>query len=277
MRRIMVVVAATVLAAPALAVQAPKPGTTKVSLTRLDCGTIAVEPLDIFSDTFLYPGRSKTLTDSCYLIRHGNRVMLWDTGLSGAMAGKPAMAQGPFTMSLRTRLVDQLAKVGIAPADVEYVGISHYHDDHTGQAADFSGATLLMGKADLEAVKAYPPGRAALKPWVDGGAKVEAVEGDKDVFGDGRVVILAMPGHTPGHQALLVRLASGPVLLTGDLYHFTEQVRNHGMPSFNTNRADTLASFDRFDRMAKNLGARVIIQHEPADVAKLPAFPKAAE
>ena len=89
-------------------------------------------------------------------------------------------------------------------------------------------------------------------------------------------VMLDMPGHTPGHYSLLVRLASGPVLLTGDLYHFTEQVENRGVPPFNDNRADTLASMDRFDRIARNLGARVIIQHEPADVAKLPPFPEAA-
>jgi hypothetical protein len=72
-------------------------------------------------------------------------------------------------------------------------------------------------------------------------------------------------------------LASGPVLLTGDQYHFNEQERKRGVPSFNVNSADTLASMDRFDRLAANLKAKVIIQHEPADVAKLPAFPKAAE
>ncbi len=89
--------------------------------------------------------------------------------------------------------------------------------------------------------------------------------------------MLAMPGHTPGHYALLVRLGSGPVLLSGDQYHFTEQVANRGVPGFNTSRADTLASHDRFDRIAANLKAKVIIQHEPSDVSKLPAFPAAAE
>ena len=277
MRKFMLVVAAAVLASPALAVQAPKPATTKVSLTRLDCGTIAVGALDVFSDTFLYAGKTKTLTDSCYLIRHGTSVMIWDTGLSDALVGKPAQASGPFSMSLTKTLVAQLAQVGVKPADVDFVGISHYHDDHTGQAANFPAATLLMGKADFDAAKQYPPAQKALAPWISGGAKSDPVEGDKDVFGDGSVVILAMPGHTPGHQALLVRLASGPVLLSGDQYHFTEQVANRGVPSFNTNRADTLASHDRFDRMAKNLGAKVVIQHEPADVGKLPAFPAAAE
>ena len=126
-------------------------------------------------------------------------------------------------------------------------------------------------------VKTRPETAARFTPWISGGSKVEPVNRDKDVFGDQSVVVLDMPGHTPGHKALLVRLKSGPVLLTGDLYHATEQVPNRGVPSFNTNRADTLASFDRFQAIAKNTGAKVIIQHEAADVAKLPAFPKAAE
>ena len=134
-----------------------------------------------------------------------------------------------------------------------------------------------MGTGDWEVVKGRPETAARFTPWISGGAKVEPVGRDKDVFGDKSVTILDMPGHTPGHKALLVRLKSGPVLLTGDLYHATEQVANRGVPSFNTNRADTLASFDRFQAIAKSLNAKVIIQHEPADIAKLPAFPQAAE
>ena len=87
-----------------------------------------------------------------------------------------------------------------SPPTSTYVGISHYHDDHTGQAADFPGATLLIGSGDWEAVKKRPETAARFKPWIDGGAKVEPVSGDKDVFGDQSVVVLAMPGHTPGPQ-----------------------------------------------------------------------------
>ena len=208
-----------ILAATALALAAAAPATqlpAKLTLTRLDCGTIQVTALDIFSDTYLYPGQTKTLTDSCYLIRHGDKAMIWDTGLSADLVGKPAQASGPFSMSLTQTLVAQLAKVGVKPADVDVVGISHYHDDHTGQAASFPGATLMMGKEDYEVAKQYPPAQKAFAPWISGGSKVDPIEGDKDVFGDGRVMILAMPGHTPGHQALLVGLASGAVLLTGD-------------------------------------------------------------
>ncbi|QDP18958.1 N-acyl homoserine lactonase family protein [Sphingomonas xanthus] len=244
--------------------------TPELKLWRLDCGSIAVSDFDVFSDTYLYPGKPKQLTASCYLVKHGDRYLLWDTGVAG-----PAK-EWVFTIGLKERITDQLKRIGVEPERVNFVGISHYHDDHTGQAADFPKATLLMGSGDWEAVKARPETAARFKPWIEGGAKVDPVSRDKDVFGDRSVTILDMPGHTPGHKALLVRLKSGPVLLSGDLYHATEQVANRGVPIFNTNRADTLASFDRFQAIASNIGAKVIIQHEADDIAKLPAFPEAA-
>jgi N-acyl homoserine lactone hydrolase len=242
-----------------------------LQLSRLDCGSIHVSDFDVFSDTYLYPGQPKQLTASCNLVRHENQYLLWDTGVAG-----PAK-EWVFTIALKERVTDQLKRIGLSPDKINYVGISHYHDDHTGQAADFPNATLLIGTGDWEAIKGRPETAARFTPWISGGAKVDAIGRDKDVFGDQSVVVLDMPGHTPGHKSVLVRLKSGPVLLTGDLYHATEQVANRGVPSFNTNRADTLASFDRFQAIAKNLGAKVIIQHEWADVGKLPAFPKAAE
>ncbi|HEY0044988.1 MAG TPA: N-acyl homoserine lactonase family protein [Allosphingosinicella sp.] len=247
-----------------------------MALWRLDCGTVDVGNLDIFSDAYLYVGQKKTLTDSCYLIKHGENYLLWDTGLPGELVGKSAPA-GAFTMSVRTRITEQLARIGVTPGQVNFVGISHNHDDHIGQAADFPKAALLIGAEDFEATK-KGPSAARLAPWISGGGKVEPIAKDHDVFGDGSVVILDMPGHTPGHHSLLVRLPkTGPVLLTGDLYHFNENVRNRGVPSFNTDRADTLASMDRFDAIAKSLKARVIVQHEAKDIAKLPAFPQAAK
>ena len=256
---------------PGSAVAQAAPAAAPLQLWRLDCGSIQVSDFDVFSDTYLYPGQPKQLTASCYLIRHGDQYMIWDTGVAG-----PAK-EWVFTIALKERVTDQLKRIGVAPGAVNYVGISHYHDDHTGQAAAFPGATLLIGSGDWEAIKGRPQTAARFAPWISGGGKVEPVARDKDVFGDKSVVMLDMPGHTPGHKVLLVRLKSGPVLLSGDLYNATEQVANRGVPSFNTNRADTLASFDRFQAIARNLGAKVIIQHEPADIAKLPAFPQAAE
>ena len=263
------------------AFQSPPPAApAPLSLWRLDCGEFEIKQYGaFFSDTFQYPPGPKDIVGSCYLIRHGDRYMLWDTGLTDALVGSP-MSNAAQTLRLNRSIVDQLRQIGVRPEQIEFVGISHWHFDHTGQARHFPQARLLVGRGDLDLLRATPPASAdsatSLAHWLTGGGEVTETRGDHDVFGDGRVVMLRTPGHTPGHNALLVRLASGPVLLTGDLYHFTEQVENRGVPPFNHDRADTLASMDRFDRIARNLGARVIIQHEPADVAKLPAFPQPA-
>lgn len=248
----------------------------EVALWRFDCGEIHVADLDTFSDAHLYEGQDKTLTDSCYLVGHGDRYLLWDTGLPGELAGR-THEEGGYRMSLRERVRDQLARIGVRPEQVTFVGISHYHDDHIGQVADFPGATLLIGAPDWEVIQGRPEAAARFRPWIEGGSTVQPVARDHDVFGDGSVVMLNMPGHTPGHHALLVRLRGrSPVLLTGDLYHFTEQVRNAGVPDFNADRADTLASFARFLAIADSLDAEIIIQHEPNDISRLPAFPQAA-
>jgi glyoxylase-like metal-dependent hydrolase (beta-lactamase superfamily II) len=263
--------------APAVA---PAAAPAELALWRLDCGEFVIKQFGaFFSDTFQYPAGPKDIVGSCYLIRHGDKYMLWDTGLTDALVNNP-VDNAAQTLRLRRSLVDQLRQINVRPEQIELIGISHWHFDHTGQAGRFPHARLLMGQGDVELLRsATPPdpqAAAAVAHWLTGGGRIEPVTGDRDLFGDGRVVMLTTPGHTPGHYALLVRLASGPVLLTGDLYHFTEQVANRGVPPFNHNRADTLASMDRFDRMAANLGARVIIQHEPADIAKLPAFPQPA-
>ena len=288
MRRFAFAAAATLLAMGAASATAqpgrpaaPPAAQAELALWRLDCGQFVIKQYGaFFSDTYQYPQGPKNIVGSCYLIRHGNRYMLWDTGLSDAMVGNP-VENAAQRLTLRSSVVDQLRQLNVRPGQIELIGISHWHFDHTGQAARFPQAKLLIGRGDLEHLRNRGPGVNdaavnAMAHWLTGGGTVEGVAGDHDVFGDGRVMMLKMPGHTPGHSALLVRLASGPVLLTGDLYHFTEQVANRGVPPFNHDRADTLASMDRFDRMAKNLKAKVIIQHEPADIAKLPAFPQAA-
>lgn len=265
----------TAMQAPPLAKpQAP------LSLWRLDCGNFIINDYNaFFSDTMAYKPGPKKITSSCYLIGNGDRYLLWDTGLPEKLLGKPDVSAAQ-TMSLDTTILRQLAQIGVKPEQVEYIGISHYHMDHLGQAASFPKAILVMGAADIDRIKSRPDDYkdelAALTPWLEGESKLIPVSSDADFFRDGRVVMLKTPGHTPGHSALLVRLESGNVLLTGDLYHFTEQVAIKGVPPFNTDRADTLASMDRFDRLAKNLNAKVIIQHEPADIGKLPAFPQAA-
>ncbi len=249
-----------------------------LQLWRLDCGTIQVNELNQFSDTFQYTGQSKTLTDSCYLIQHNDKLMLWDTGLPVELLNA-AFTTDAMSPRLNRTLVDQLSQINIKPDDIDMVGISHYHFDHTGQAVVFPNAKLLIGEDDLAVLKQTPTpadiNTKALSPWLEGNASIEPVSGDHDVFSDGSVMMIDTPGHTPGSHSLLVRLPeTGAVLLSGDTVHFSEQVTNNNVPPFNTDRAQSLASMDRLYGIAKNIPATLIIQHEPEHIKLLPAFPK---
>ena len=261
--------------------KAAAPAAASLSLVRLDCGKIAFKNFDkFFSDKpGLYTTGPKDVTDSCYVIRHGDQVMLWDTGLPAELKGSSYPMGDNGTMSLDKTIEEQLAQLNLKPEDIDIVGISHSHGDHTGQAALFPNAKLIIGTADFKLAQepSRPGGPNPIAPWMKVGAKVEKASGDVDVFGDGSVTMLELPGHTPDHHALLVKLASGPVLLSVDLYHSTEAREKRGVPPFNTSREQTLQSMDKFEALAKKLGAKVIIQHEPNDISKLPAFPQAAQ
>jgi len=272
---IMAATAAPAQAAPAQA--SPTQASPELSLTRLDCGkTTTLADVSGFTDVAAFKGLSVQLTFSCYLVQHGNDYLVWDTGNSAAGGGTAAPT------APKSSLVEQLAQLHLKPEQVTFVAVSHYHGDHIGQVASFPQSTLLIGRGDWDALNDTKP-NPAVKPanfarWISGGGKVEPVSGDKDVFGDGSVIMLNTPGHTPGHHSLLVKLKDkGNVLITGDLSHFQENYDSNGVPTFNTNRADTLASLDRFKQLATNLHATVIIQHDARDIDKLPPFPASAK
>ena len=243
----------------------------EVTLTRLDCGSGSNDPRR-FSDTFAYTETTTPFTFSCYVVRRGADVMVWDTGyLPGSV---PNATNKP--------LADLLKQINVNPDDMKFVGISHFHADHTGQLAALKNATLLIGKGDWDGITANPPmGGANAKgfaEWIAEKRKVETQSADKDVFGDGSVMMLRAPGHTAGHSIQLVRLKEmGPVLLSGDAVHFLENYDYEGVPGFNFDRAQTIASIQRIKQIQKNLRATLIIQHDPRDVGKLPVFPAAAK
>ncbi|MBX9797783.1 N-acyl homoserine lactonase family protein [Sphingomonas sp.] len=283
MKRVLVLLVAGTLLSGVCAFAASGKPTATVKLWRLDCGAAQINDLNTFNDTRAFPANSRMrFTASCYLIKHGDSYMLWDTGLPAALKGVPTSDTAPISATVTVTIVEQLAQIGVKPADISTIGISHYHFDHIGQAAAFPQAKLLIGKGDYDSLAATPPRNgadpAALKNWIGGPGTVEPVSGDKDVFGDGSVTMIDLPGHTPGHHGLLVKLAGrGPVLLSGDQVHFRENLPINGVPTFNFDRSQTLASFDRFNKLAANTKATVIIQHDARDIAKLPAFPAAAE
>jgi N-acyl homoserine lactone hydrolase len=275
MNRLLAFATAAVCTNALLTFAALAQGAPEVTLTRMaDCGTPQA-PTAVnqrFSDTFAYGDLKVQFVFSCYLIRHGEDYMMWDTG----------HAMTAPNVAPKVSLVDQLAQLKVTPDQIKYVGISHYHADHTGQVGSFPKATVLIGKGDWDAISAPQPAQgvnaAPFAPWIKGEGKIEPLANDKDVFGDGSVIVLNTPGHTPGHHSVLVKLAQmGPVLISGDAVHFHENYDTNGAPWFNFDRAQTLASIDRMKKLAANAKATVIIQHDARDIDKLPAFPAAAK
>src|ERR1700753_3477089 len=255
-------------------IAAPAHAAPELSLARFDCGTPQAPTAvnERFSDTYAYGDLKLQFVFSCYLIKHGDDYMLWDTG----------HAMTAPNVAPKVSLVDYLAKIDVKPDQIKYVGISHFHADHTGQVSSFPKATLLIGAREWDAITSpKPPEGANVKPfesWIKGETKVEPQAIDKDVFGDGTVIMLRTPGHTPGHSSLLVKLAQmGTVIITGDAVHFHETYDSDGVPAFNYDRAQTAASIERLKKIAASLKGKVIIQHDARDVDMLPAFPAFAK
>ena len=268
-----VLLAASPLLMPAWAADAVK----EVRLYALDCGRIQLKDMGMFSDTGEYDGKPGTLVDPCWVIRHPKGTLLWDTGLGDTMAeNKNGVDIDIGHMQVDVTLLDQLKAIGLTPADITYLSISHAHFDHTGNANEFPNATWILNRAEVAWAETRP------NQFVDPdrfnayqGAKTEMIDGDYDVFGDGSVRILKTPGHTPGHQSLLVKLKkAGTVIISGDLYHVRDNYRFRRVPAFNVERADTLASIDRINTILKNTRGRLVVHHDPQDFKALPAFPK---
>ena len=252
----------------------PASGTT--SIVRIDCGSVDVADFTkVFSDREAYPHGHRHLASSCYLVTHNGQRLLWDTGLDAALKGKKQDIGDGLTVSVKMTVPEQLAVLGLKPTDVNMVGISHNHADHVGQLPEFVNKPLLVGKPDFDAAAAKKDDPFAA--WRAPGKPITPLVGDYDVFGDGNVLALFLPGHTPGHYGLLVKLKSGPVLISGDTVHAREAYKLQAVPTFNTDRNQSLQSMERMEKIAKETGAKIVIQHDERDIALLPAFPKAAE
>ena len=215
-------------------------------------------------------GKPIDLSDNCYLIRHGTQWLLWDTGYADAIADKPVVS-AVGTASRRKTLAAQLAEIDVKPSDIQWVAVSHTHPDHVGNVNLFPSATLLIQKTELD--WAFAPGKPA--PF-QRDRPIRAIEGDLDVFGDGSVTLLSTPGHTPGHQSLLVQLPqTGAIVLSGDAVHFRDNWEQRRVPSVNANAEQTLASMQRVDQILTDKHAQLWINHdEPQSLSQKhsPAF-----
>jgi N-acyl homoserine lactone hydrolase len=242
----------------------------RVRLYVLDGGQILGYDASDLADDGAYDGRRVDLPAPCFLIRHPDGDLMWDGGISPTRTDlEDEVSRGPGVAA-------QLGAIGVAPAEIRFLSISHGHWDHCGNAGLVAGSTWIVNP-DERAVM-FDDETRATQAMDDYGALESAdtvlITDDHDVFGDGSVQIIQAPGHTPGHTVLLVRLAdTGQILLSGDLWHLAESRKERRVPPYNTDRAQTLASMDKVEALVAATGARVVIQHEAADIAALPRFP----
>ena len=258
-----------------------------VRLYVFDCGVLHNPDMARFN----LKKEDVTTTDmsmACFLVAHPKGNLIWDTGAIPDDSWTPTGAMLTQHVTLpdgQTREADvdkslrgQLAEIGYSASDINYLALSHYHYDHTGNANEFAGATWLVRQADRDAMfggkysgSLQPSTFSALEK-----SKTIILKDDEyDVFGDGSVIIKSAPGHTQGHQVLYVKLAkTGGVVLSGDLYHYPAEKTLDRVPTFEFSQEQTRASRVAVDAFLKKTGAQLWIQHDFDGNAKLKKSPQ---
>src|SRR6478752_7165512 len=268
--KLAVAVAALVLSGHAALAQSEKTGVEKLYV--LNCGEGTAGDISRWTPG-LNEGKSMDFVDSCYLIKHSSKGwFLWDTGIADAVAAMPngLVPADPKAVTWRRpkTLAAQLEQLGLKPDDVKAMAVSHTHPDHTGNVELFPQAMLYVQKAEYDW-----PG-ANNEPRFKPSHPVELLAGDKDVFGDGSLTILSTPGHTPGHQSLLVKLPkTGAVVLSGDAVHFKSNWDNRRVPVTNVSKDQTLTSMQRIADLLVREKAQLWINHDKAQRDSLKMAP----
>jgi len=249
-----------------------------VKLYIFDCGMLKSGNPDVLL------ARGVTTTDmsvTAYLIVHPRGTLLWDTGVIPDELIQPG-GTTEARATVRKTVRSQLAEIGYKPSDITYLALSHNHYDHSANSNNFAGATWLVQKPERAAM--FPdtpppnPSNAAARFSALKNSKTVLLDGDHDVFGDGSVVIVATPGHTPGHQSLYVNLQkTGPIVLSGDLYHYPAERTLKDFTPFAAlgNPEKETASKAKIEALLKEKKATLWIQHDIllyAQLKKSPAY-----
>jgi N-acyl homoserine lactone hydrolase len=254
-------------------------------LYRLDCGRSLANDESVWTPGENV-GRDIEFSSTCWLIKHGSEWLLWDTGVPEATLNDPrgwSTLPKLIVYHLDESLTDQLAEIGLKPGDIGRVAISHTHGDHIGNVGLFHNSTIVMQQAEYSWIHS-PNGpndnvnqlMALARRLLGTPKNLQLIDGDTDVFGDGSVTLVSTPGHTPGHQSLLVHLRkSGFIILSGDVVHLKENFEKNIVPSLNTNETESIASMEKIRRLIATYEATFFINHDKSqtdELRLLPAF-----
>ncbi|MBV9396999.1 MAG: N-acyl homoserine lactonase family protein [Bryobacterales bacterium] len=251
---------------------------TSLRLYVIDCGILDIPDTSNYQ---LKPEElaTKNMSVACFLVAHPKGTLMWDTGAVPDRNFKPG--GGPGTLRYATSqqpLQAKLNEIGYRPADITYLANSHFHWDHIGNSNLFAGSTWLVRKEERDIMFSEPPSPRT-EPTnfseLKNSKTIFITKNEYDVFGDGSVIIKAAPGHSPGHQVLFLKLKkTGPVLLSGDLYHYPEERKLHKIPTNEFDGQQTTASRADIEAFLKKTGAQLWIQHDLTANRKLKKSPE---
>ncbi len=258
-------------------------GSEDLKLYVFDCGTVQVDSMYLFTNQLKDLFRSSTLNNTCYLLKKGEVELLWDTGIDDNLLNKAESSWKSawlLSLSVQKTLVSQLEEINIKPEDIEFVALSHFHTDHAGNLELFKNAKLLIQENEFNAAFGddHDSYHFDLSQYDDFPKEniIKITSGEYDVFGDNKVRIIPSPGHSPGHQILLINLPrqEQPILLSGDLYHLEESYQNNYVPGFNHDHDQTLGSMATATSIISAYDADLWIQHDPTKYQELKLSPE---
>ena len=252
-------------------------------LYRLDCGHSLANDESVWTPGENV-GREIEFSSTCWLIKHGGEWLLWDTGVPESALNDPqdwSTLPKLIVYHLDKSLTDQLGEIGVQPGDIGRVAISHTHGDHIGNMGLFPGSAVLMQRAEYDWIHSSNGANdnvnqlmALARKLLGTPKKLQLIDGDSDVFGDGSVTLLSTPGHTPGHQSLLVHLrSSGFIILSGDVVHLQANFAGNIVPSLNTSKAQSIASMARLRQLIATYQATLFINHDKSQTDTLKLLP----
>ena len=267
-----------------VSVQTKAPAVTSLRLYVFDCGTLTPnqEGVERYHVTMKEVGEIR-MPVPCFLIVHPRGTLMWDVGVIPdsvveAQANNAKANVNPTVAAVVTRtLKSQLAQVGYKPEDITYVAISHAHIDHTANLNAFARSTWLTRTAERDFMwaennpRVNPTFYPALKT-----RKVTVIDKDEyDVFGDGSVILKAAPGHSPGHQVMVLNLPkTGRIMIAGDLYHYPqERTFRRPPPDTEFSVQQSAASRVMIEEYLKKTKTEIWISHDFVANAKLKKSP----
>jgi len=251
-----------------------------VLLYVLETGLIECADFALFSPN-AKPGDRQEMPVHSYLVVHPQGTLLWDTGIEDAIADLPAgrRIMDAIVFKVPRTLRSQLDELGVDPGRVDYLALSHLHIDHGGNVDLFPGATVLLQQAEYDAGFGPNATELTLIPETYEALdrdKIQTITGDHDLFGDGSVVLTALPGHTPGHQGLLVQLPdSGRILLATDIAYSARDYAEGAVRAGNVDLEQSRRSIEIAKRIERELGARVWLHHDLEAQGKIKTAPYA--